>query len=263
MAAARLCCRRGATTRSLLGHHDRSGDVDTGDPVARRVARQGPAGLGEHAGIVASELLAGPETDLGGLDTALQHPLGDAPSHDARRGTRRPRQAFDATRPRTLGGAATDEVAARRAQHQRRHEVVVAMPQQLGDRTTHRVAHGDELIDPEDVGQHRDVVRAVGEAEAIGRAQAEAVAAMVDREHVETRRECVVRREPVERRARGPAVQQHERRCTLGTGALADERGAAAGELDEAAVGDPGRRRERQLVDVGHVVSPRCRRPRP
>jgi hypothetical protein len=94
----------------------------------------------------------------------------------------------------------------------------------------------------------RGVVGAVGQAEWLGRAQAAAVAAMVEREHAEAGAgERVVHRDPVEVGRHHPAVQEQERRAVASR--VAYEELAAAGDVDDAA----GRRLERRL---GHVPRP-------
>ena len=56
---------------------------------------------------------------------------------------------------------------------------------ELGDRAAHRVADGDEAVDAQLAGEGGDVVGAVLEAERLGRAQAAAVAAVVDGDDAE------------------------------------------------------------------------------
>jgi len=79
----------------------------------------------------------------------------------------------------------------------------MALPQQLGDGPTHRVADRYEPVDSERVGHGDDVIGTVGEPEAAGRPDAPTVPAVVDRDHAEVAAEREEAREPVEvRRSR-------------------------------------------------------------
>ena len=102
--------------------------------------------------------------------------------------------------------------ARRRAQHEPVDEIAVAAPQQLRDRTAHRVADRDDRAGAELDERRRAVVGAVGEPEDLARAQALAVAAQVGRDHVEVRAERLEGLEPVEAAAGDPAVEQEQRR---------------------------------------------------
>ena len=65
------------------------------------------------------------------------------------------------------------------------------MPQQLGDRTAHRIADGDQVLDLQHIGQRGHVVGAVGETERFGGSQTEPVAAVIDSEHMEVVRRAI------------------------------------------------------------------------
>ena len=122
----------------------------------------------------------------------------------------------------------------------------MAAPDELGDRAAHRVADRDDPVEAERVGEGGDVVGALLEAERLGRADAAAVAAVVEGDDVEVLGERRVARPPVEVGRRRPAVQQHERRRAGRSGELAHERAPATGEPDVSAAGHapavPGRR---------------------
>ena len=59
-----------------------------------------------------------------------------------------------------------EQYVARGAQDETRHDVRMAAPQELGDRAAHRVADRDHRTDTQLRHERRDVVSAVGEAEA-------------------------------------------------------------------------------------------------
>ena len=145
---------------------------------------------------------------------------------------------------------ARDQARAGCAEHEARHEVAVLAPQQLRDRSAHRVADGDHRACVEVTKQRGGVVGAVAQLEPLRRADAAPVAAQVGRDHVEVlreRREHVV---PVEAAARDPTVQQQHRWCAGRTRHLAHEHRAAARELD------PSPHRERRRTQRSH---PPCR----
>ena len=129
------------------------------------------------------------------------------------------------------------ERGARRAQHEPVDELAVALPDELGDRAAHRVADRHEPVDVQLAGQRGDVVGAVLEAERLDRAQATAVAAVIDGDDAEVLGERVEAGEPVEVGSRRPAVQQDQHRRTRRPGELADEGPATAGQPHVA----PGR----------------------
>ena len=70
----------------------------------------------------------------------------------------------------------------------------MAAPHELGDRAAHRVADGDDPIEPEGGGQRGDVVRALLEPERLGGADAAPVAAVVEGDDVEVLGERAVAR---------------------------------------------------------------------
>ena len=87
-----------------------------------------------------------------------------------------------------------------RAEHETRHEVAVAAPQQLRDRAAHRVADRDHGPGAELDQRRRAVVGAVGEPEDPARADALPVTAQVGRDHAEAFAERLERLEPVQAR---------------------------------------------------------------
>ena len=104
-----------------------------------------------------------------------------------------------ATRPQA-------EVARRGAEHQARDLVRMAPPGELGDRTAHAVADGDEALDAQGLGRGGRVVGALTEAEAAG-AQALAVAPVVQGQHPEVLGQGAEARPPVEARRGAQAVE--------------------------------------------------------
>ena len=101
------------------------------------------------------------------------------------------------------------------------------LPQQLGDRAAHRVADGDELLDPEDLGEGGDVVGAVGQTERVADRHPAPVASVVEGDDPEVLGERGEGGEPVEVGGGGPAVEEHDGGSTDGSGELPDERATA------------------------------------
>ena len=143
-------------------------------------------------------------------------------------GRRRQRQGGQPLRRRA------QDVAGGGAQHQAGQQRRVPPVQQLGDHAAHRVAHGDEPADAEDLRQRGDVVGAVLEPEPPAGADAVAVAAQVDGDHAEVPGERGEDRAPVEFGREGDPVDEHERRCAAGARALPHPRDTAAGQLHQA-----------------------------
>src|SRR5690242_10403645 len=106
--------------------------------------------------------------------------------------------------------------------------------QQLGDHAAHRVAHGDEPADAEDLRQRRDVVGAVLEPEPPAGADPVAVAAQVHGDDAEMGGERGEDLSPVEFGREGDPVDEHERLGAAGAGAFPDPRDPAAGQLHQA-----------------------------
>ena len=131
----------------------------------------------------------------------------------------------------------------------------MAAPEELGDRAAHRVADGDDAPQPELEGEGGDVVGALLESERPRRAQAAAVAAVVEGDDVEVIGERPIRRPPVQVGRGRPAVQQDDRRRPRRTGELAHERPTATREPHVAA------RRERPAVPDPPVRRRRPSRP--
>src|SRR5689334_4151580 len=106
--------------------------------------------------------------------------------------------------------------------------------QQLGDHAAHRVAHGDEPADAEDLRQRRDVVGAVLEPEPRAGADPVAVAAQIDGDDAEMRCERGEDLSPVEFGCEGDPVDEHERLGAAGAGAFPDPRDTTAGQPHQA-----------------------------
>ena len=118
----------------------------------------------------------------------------------------------------------------------------MAAPEQLRDRSAHRVADGDDRTGAELDERRGAVVGAVGEAEdaaaCAGRARGRAGRG---RSRGSARPSGSNDLEPVEAAARDPAVQEQEGRCAGRPCDLADEGRAPARELDAGGRGGSGR----------------------
>ena len=125
-----------------------------------------------------------------------------------------------------------DEVSGGGGEDESLDAVTVALPRQLRDRATHRIADRDERVDAEPVGERSHVVGAIGEGEVVRVADAASVTAMVERDHAEPFTECGVTGEPVEVRGGCPAVQEDDDGCTGGPRDLAVEGGAPSDQFD-------------------------------
>src|SRR5215813_543181 len=106
--------------------------------------------------------------------------------------------------------------------------------QQLGDHAAHRVAHGDEPADAEDLRQRRDVVGAVLEPEPRAGPDPVAVAAQINGHDAEMRRERGEDLSPVEFGREGDPVDEHERLGPRRAWAFPDPRNATSGQLHQA-----------------------------
>ena len=152
--------------------------------------------------------------------------LGHPRTRLCRGEARQPREAGEPEKVHPLV-ARRREVSGGGGEHHTAHALFVALGDELGDCTTHRVADGDERADTEHVGDRGHVVGAVFEAETFRRSQSATVAAVVGGEHAEVLAERLETGEPVQVGGRGPAVQQNERRGTARAGHFAHE-GASA-----------------------------------
>jgi hypothetical protein len=118
-------------------------------------------------------------------------------------------------------------------QTERRHGVAVVARHQLGDRAAHGVAHHDHRPAAQLAHHGGRVLGAVLERERVGRAQAAAVAAVVDGEHAVARLvQGAVGAQPVEIRGEHPAVEQQDGRAVLA--AVAQEELAAPPDMEDA-----------------------------
>ena len=136
------------------------------------------------------------------------------------------------------------EAIRRGGEHEATHDVRVAPPDELGDGATHRVPDDDRRTVDLGAEQLGDVVGAVLEPEPAPRADAGAVATVVEGEDAEVLTERVEARPEVEGGRRGPAVQEDHGRRARRTGDLAEADRAGA-ELDVAG------RRERRRGGAG------------
>ena len=105
----------------------------------------------------------------------------------------------------------------------------MSLPQQLGHRPAHGVAHGDDRLHAERTAERSDVVGAVLEVKS-GRPQATGMTAQVGSQHVELMAQGLEGLEPVEPTARHPAVEQHNRRGARRPGDLPHEYRAASAQ---------------------------------
>ena len=121
-------------------------------------------------------------------------------------------------------------------------------PEELRDRSAHRVPDGDDRTGVELDECRRAVVGAVREAEDAARTHTARVTAKVGRDDPEMFGERFEHLEPVQPATRDPAVQQQQRRRARRTRQLAHERRAPAGELDPAARREDRFRHERRYA---------------
>jgi len=255
--------------RVLHGHQDRDGHVDVGDPLTGVEAAELATGLRDVLGAATVQLADEPGQQPAHL---LRHPVAqdaaDAAGAELHGPAQEPfpPQARDDAQdqleqahrpPRVAVPPAGVERRAGGDQDEPADEVGVALPQQLCDRAAHREAGGDHRAGAEVTQQGRDVVGGVGEAERGGGAQPAPVAAVVHRQHPAVARQRAVAGEPGRVGGQHPAVQEHDRRCRAGGGAVAggrpgvaDEQLAHARHLDHAAGGQAGRG-DRLLAHAG------------
>ena len=182
IAAAIARCRSGCTARSLVVQHDRRRDVDLADPAARVVRAQRLARLDDHAPVVPAQLGRDPR----GRRCARRGRTGATGTDGANAASRAaPRRAEHPRLVREPGGVNRDEPGRRRAEHEPGDEVAVPAPQQLRDRSAHRVSDRDHRPGVELDERRGAVVGAVREAEDAPRPQAARVAAQVGRDDPE------------------------------------------------------------------------------
>ena len=155
-------------------------------------------------------------------------------AHAARGDGERGLQRVSARRPDgQLRGSGTE--------HETGDEIGALPREQLRDRAAHRVAGEHHRPGVQRVEQRGEVVGAVVEPEHGAGAHPATVAAEVGGEHPELAAEGLEHPAPVEAAAAHPAVEEDEGGRAGRPGQLAHEGGAAAGELDGAALGH-GRR---------------------
>ena len=167
------------TTSSSSVTTTAGGHRDLAEPAPRVEAADRPPGLDDLLPVVAGDLVEAPPRaappvtpvvpprQRGVRDPADRHGAG----HRARAGG-------DAEQHPLAHGAG--ERGARRAQHETVDQLAVSLPDQLGDRSTHRVPDRHEAVDLQLAGQSGDVVGALLEAERLGRSQPPPVAPMID-----------------------------------------------------------------------------------
>ena len=214
-----------------IAHGDEygGGHVDVGDPFTRVELADRPPSLQHHAPVVQRGLLNRPRLPLAALALQvelLREPLPGLRRSEAGQGCHA-RQADEAQ----LLLAGREEVRRSGAQREPTDALGVPAPDELSDRTTHRVTDRDDLVDAEHVAHGKCIVGAVLQAEGLLRTDAAAVAAVIERNHSIMTRERPVTREPVEVRARCPAVQQQQGRRVGWPGHGAHEGGASSGQL--------------------------------
>jgi len=127
-----------------------------------------------------------------------------------------------------------------RTQHQAVQTFGVALPDELRDRTAHRVADGDETIDSERGGHVDGIVGAVLQPEPLLRADSRTVAAMIERDDAVSFSERLVALEPIEVGGCGPSVEQDDGRLGVARAEVTDQDRPASGEVDEAGVRQVG-----------------------
>ena len=145
--------------------------------------------------------------------------------------------------------AAVDvEVARGGGEHEPDESLAVAAPQELGDRPAHRVAEGDEPVEPDRVGHRDHVVGAILEPERGPRPDPRPVAPVIEGEHAEVLAQRSVGAEEVEVGGGRPPVQEHQSRCAGRAGQLA-QHDRAGGQLDPPAGRQAGRIDGRDRLD--------------
>ena len=223
----------------MVPHRDdhRRWDVDVADPGPGREAPDRAPGLEDLRPVVTAHLTHGPRVVLPGPPSQVD--AGEPIPEHTRREAGGPGQRSHAgehqplvPRGREGGGGG--------AQHQTLDPLGMAVPDELGDGPTHRVADRDDPVDPELVGQRHGVVGAVAQAEGTGGRDAATVAAMVEREHPEAAAQRLEAGEPVEVGGGRPTVQEYERGRPYRPGHLADERRATSRQVDGAPRGERG-----------------------
>ena len=198
-------------------------DVDVADPTCGRELSHGTRSLEHGGGVVPADLVAGPQLGSAGV-SPHDELIDEAALDDAWRQARRQGQAAQPREGHALV-ARGREAHRGRAEHHPLDSGRVPLPDELRDRSTHRVADRDEAAHAELVGEGDDVVGAVLETEHPARANAAAVAPVVESEHPVVRCEGTVRRVPVEVRGRAETVQQDNCRRARGTGQVARRTG--------------------------------------
>ncbi len=127
-----------------------------------------------------------PETDnaptLSRVEASLGRlrPISSDPAHE----TSRSEPSGDVQQPGVgecqLASLRRGEVAGRRAKHEAGDTIRMSLPNQLGDRSAHRVADGHESIEIECVSQRSHVVGAVGEPEVLANRDSSPMSSVVD-----------------------------------------------------------------------------------
>ena len=157
------------------------------------------------------------------------------------------RAAREAEHPRLVREARRrdrDEPGRGRAEHETRDEVAVPAPQQLRDRSAHRVADRDDRAGVELDEGRRAVVGAVREPEDAARAHAARVPAQVGRDDPEVLRRAV--------RTPGTSSGRHSRPSRAGAAASARRAGPASSRTNVVPRRGSSRRRPGGRDGIGH-----------
>ena len=116
------------------------------------------------------------------------------------------------------------EVVGRGAQDEPGDLLTVTSPHQLGDRSAHRVAHDDRLVDLKAAEKLGSIIRTVLEGEQLIAADPVAMTPVIERDDSKSLGEAGIAGPPVQVGGRGPSVEEEEGRGASRTRDVPDRR---------------------------------------
>ncbi len=210
----------------LLCDDNSSGRVDSADPVGRVEACDGGPGLENGDRIAAAEFRHHPRSKFWVCHGAPEPILSDPAQHASRSEPSGDVQQAGVGECQ-LASLRRGEVAGRRAKHEAGDTIRMSVPNQLGDRSTHRVADGHKSIEIERVSQRSHVVGAVGEPEVLANRDSSPMSSVVDcnkSKRAAKRIECGA---PVHSAGCTETVEKNQRRRARWAWCLSDKRRAS------------------------------------
>ena len=129
---------------------------------------------------------------------------------------------------------ARSETTSRRTQDHSFDAATMSPPEQLGDRTAHRVSHANKAIDHERIRECRNVIGTIRESERDSDPHPPSVTAMIDDQYAIGATERLEYRSPVEQACRAETMQEQQGRRIRRPCGLAHENLAATRKRDSS-----------------------------